>query len=155
MRDTRKALLWILEILEKHKMKYRVSGGFAARLYGSTRKLADIDIELPRGSIKKIIPGIRKHIVHGPNGYKDKEWDCYAVELVYKSQEIGLAEINRIFDKRERKWVPFKASFNKNPRLKVYGKIINIIRKEELIAYKNKIRRSVDLQDIEFLKKEI
>ena len=155
MRNTKAALLWVIDTLQRKRTPYRVSGGFAARLYGSKRLLADIDIELPNGSIKKLVPGIKEYIVHGPSLYKDKEWDCLFVELKYKGQEIGLAEIKRIFDKRKQKWVPFRAKFATTARIKVYGKFINVISREELIAYKSKIRRSVDLQDIEFLKKEI
>lgn len=151
MRQTKKAFNWIISILEKNKIKYRVSGGFAARFYGAKRHLADIDIELPRNSIEKLLPEIQDYVVKGPNWYKDKEWDCYAVELKYKDQELGLAEIRKIFDKNKNKWVKF--DFSRIVKRKVYGKIVNIITKEDLVAYKSKIRRKVDLQDLKWLSK--
>ena len=45
MRDTKKAFLWIIGILERNTIVYKISGGFVARIYGVNRQLADIDIE--------------------------------------------------------------------------------------------------------------
>ena len=45
MKDTAGALFWIVKILKKHKIPFHISGGFAAKLYGVKRDLADIDID--------------------------------------------------------------------------------------------------------------
>ncbi len=38
------ALRWIVEIFNRHNIPYRIGGGFAAKVYGSTRPLKDFDI---------------------------------------------------------------------------------------------------------------
>jgi hypothetical protein len=43
---TLKALHFIVGILNKHKIQYRIGGGLAAHVYGSTRAVNDIDISL-------------------------------------------------------------------------------------------------------------
>jgi len=37
MRDTKKAFLWIIGILERNTIVYKISGGFVARIYGVNR----------------------------------------------------------------------------------------------------------------------
>ena len=153
MKNTKSAFNCIIVILKKHKLPYRISGGFAARIYGSKRKLADIDIDTTDTALNKILPNVKKYIVHGPNRYKDKNWDVLGLELRYKGQEIGLIGVDsaKIFDKKNQKWIKYKADFSKTSKKKIYGKIVNIISKEDLIDYKQKIRRRVDVKDIKEL----
>lgn len=44
---TTRALKWIVGILSKLEVPYRIGGGFAAHVYGSNRLINDIDISLP------------------------------------------------------------------------------------------------------------
>ena|SRR3989344_6334504 len=150
MKKTKEAMEWIVRILKKQKLPYRLSGGFAARIYGSKRKLADIDIDTTDKALLTIIPEVQDYILDGPKRYKDKEWDVFALELNYKGQEIGLVGVDsaKIFDKRKKKWIRFETDFSKVVKKKVYGQTVNVISKEDLIDYKEKIRRRVDLQDI-------
>ncbi len=54
-KNTEAAFHWIIDILESHSIKYCISGGFAARVYGVERELADIDIVLNDSDISKIV----------------------------------------------------------------------------------------------------
>src|SRR3989338_11339919 len=48
MKNTQEALIWIIGVLKRHSIPFRISGGFAAKIYGSTRELADIDIGMDK-----------------------------------------------------------------------------------------------------------
>lgn len=76
------ALQWIVGILEKHNVPYQISGGFAARLYGATRPINDIDIDIAHDGFEKILPEVREYIFFGPADYKDEKWDIYEMQLM-------------------------------------------------------------------------
>lgn len=46
------ALKWIIKILNSKNIPYQISGGFAAKMYGSIRPLNDIDIDIPEDNFQ-------------------------------------------------------------------------------------------------------
>ncbi len=150
MKKTKEAFLWIIGILKKGKVPYLISGGLAARVYGSLRHLADIDIEIPNEYFGKILSAVKRYSVYGPKRYKDKNWDIFLLTLRYHGQLIDLSgiESGKIFDKRKNKWVKMKTDISNYNRRMVYGRFVNVSKKKDLIAYKKIIGRKVDLEDI-------
>ncbi len=57
----KKTLKWIIGIFTKHKIPFVVSGGLAARAYGSVRKLRDFDFDfdISNDSFKSKPPYVR------------------------------------------------------------------------------------------------
>src|SRR4030042_2802208 len=141
MRSTQEAFRWIVAILRKHKIPFQISGGLAARLYGSRRKLADIDIDVPKKAFPKILPDVSRYVIFGPARYKDPNWDLNMITLRYRGQEIALCGIEgaKIFYKRLKKWVLYRADLSKVIRKKIYGLSVPVIPKRELIDYKTKL----------------
>src|SRR3989344_3149994 len=141
MRKTKEAFKWIINILKKHKIPYRISGGLAARIYGSKRPLRDIDIEIQDSDFKDIIPDIKKYIKEGPKNFKDKVMKTYGLVLFYKGQQIEFSgtETEELFDAKRRKWIKSKIDISKITKKKVYGGIVKVIRKKDLLVYKKMI----------------
>ncbi|MFA7315210.1 MAG: hypothetical protein WC059_00195 [Candidatus Paceibacterota bacterium] len=153
MRNTEKAFLWIINILEKNKINYKISGGFAARIYGVNRELADIDIVVMAKDIPCIAEETREYIIFGPKRYKDENWDLELLTLNYEGQEIDIAEADvKIFNQLTRKWVLCSAQFNNTVQIDVYGKKVVVEDIDSLISYKSKLARQVDLEDVRQLK---
>jgi GNAT superfamily N-acetyltransferase len=150
MRNTRVAFRWIIAILRNHKIPFRISGGLAANAYGSKRKLADIDIDIPSRSFGKVMPDVSKYLIFGPERYRDKEWDLLLATLKYKSQEIDLcgAGTTKIFNKTTGKWERLDADLSNSYKTRIFGKVVPIVPKDELIAYKSKLLRKVDIADL-------
>ncbi len=155
MKNTEEAFKWIVNILNKHKIPFQIAGGFAARVYGSKRELADIDFDIPEDRFSEIIPEVKKYIIFGPKRYIDRNWDLQLMTLVYKNQEIDIGGSNNvmIFNSNNKQWLSLKTDFMKTDMIEIYGIRVPIIVKEELIKYKKILSREVDKIDIKQISK--
>ena len=157
MRKTKESFIWIVSLLRKHKIPFHISGGFAANIYGSNRPLADIDIEISDDKIFKIQKDVKKFIIYGPKRHKSKQFDLLLMTLKYKGQEIDICGINsqKLFVKTTKKWEKEKIDLSKAKRKKVYDLIVPVVPLKDLVNYKKKISRDVDIQDVKNLSKYI
>ncbi|MFH1770782.1 MAG: hypothetical protein ABH828_04455 [archaeon] len=153
VRKTKEAFTWIVNLLRSHEIPFLISGGFAANIYGSNRPLADIDIEIPNEKIFEIQNKVQKHIIYGPERYKDEEFDLLLLTLKYEGQEIDIcgADSKKLYDKQTKEWVEEKTDLTKATNKKVYDIIVPVIPLESLIGYKKVISRDVDIQDVKNL----
>ncbi len=152
-KNTEGAFKWIVGILQKHSIPFQIKGGFASRLYGVKRNLADIDISIPEDKYGDLIPYIKEFIVYGPEQYVDDEWDLKLMTLTYEGQDIDIAGAykKKNFDKTNNVWVNTPHNLDNSVYMEVYGLKVPVITKEDLIAYKKLIQRDVDIIDVEAL----
>lgn len=150
-KNTEAAFKWIVGILKKSSVPFQISGGFAARLYGSKRELADIDLGIPDNSFDTIYPEVKEYIIYGPEHYLDDEWDLKLMTLKYENQKIDIAgrDTIKIFDKERQTWVSAHRDLTVSEDIEVYGITVPVIPKQALIDYKKKINRKVDRLDVE------
>lgn len=149
MKNTEVAFNWIVDILERYGITYKISGGFAARVYGVNRELADIDIDVADSDILKIAEGARSHIVFGPARYKDDNWDIELMTLKYEGQEIDIAGIaSKFFNHETKQWESSLDNLQSIEMKEVFGRKVPIESRDSLIAYKTKLAREVDLEDV-------
>jgi hypothetical protein len=152
-KDTEEAFKWIVGLLHKHAIPFQIAGGFAARLYGSERELADIDIGIPDSRFDELYPDVKEYSTFGPAQYVDEEWILQLLTLKYKGQEIDIAgkDNSKIFDKETKTWVSASRDLSISEIREVYGLTVPIIPREGLIAYKKKLMREVDKADLKAL----
>ncbi len=153
MRKTKSAFCWLINLFRKNKVEFIVFGGFAATIYGSPRKLADIDVCIGERDLVKLFPGIQRYAKIKLKHYKDANWDTLLVTLVYAGQEIDICAIEKtnIFNKIEKKWEPLSNYLKRPQKVKYLGRTLKVVRKSKLIEYKNKLLRRVDKKDAKFL----
>jgi len=149
-RETKKAFLWIIKILRKDKVPFQVTGGFAAEIYGSRRKLFDIDIDIPGSRIRKILPDVKDYLIFGPKEYKDKDFDVYMITLKYNGQRIDICDCykQKIFDRKKKRWITEKIVLSHYEKKRIFDAIVPVITKKELIKYKEELMRKTDIEDI-------
>ena len=155
MKDTESSFRWIINILQNNNIPFQIEGGFASRLYGSNRELADIDISIPEDRFDELLPYLKDYIIYGPSQYLDEEWDLKLITLTYMGQDIDIAGAyeKKNFDKNKKIWVNVPSDLSKSVYIDVYGLKVPVILKDQLIDYKKIIARDVDLIDVEFLSK--
>lgn len=152
---TIEALRWIVSILDKNKVEYQISGGFAAKLYDSSRELNDIDFEISEKYFPKILPEISQYIIYGPERFKDAKWDCYRVTLDYFGQKIDItgADTLRMSNKERTKWITYDNYVFDSLDANVEDVNIKVISPQELIDYKKELDGDHQLEDIRAINK--
>jgi hypothetical protein len=137
------ALKWIIDILNKNNIPYRIGGGFAAYVYGSRRPINDIDISFSGKYFPFIISKVQEHIKSGPKHYSDEKWDCDCLSIKYYDQKIDMTDIDtlRMSNKEQTKWFQTKDHFRKFPNVVkvVEGIEVSLIDPRDLAAYKKEL----------------
>ena len=151
MNKSQVALIWITNILNSHKVPFQISGGLAAKIYGSPRPLNDIDIDIPDANFPDILEEVKPYITYGPEQYKNPKWDALTITLDYYGQEIDItgATKGKMSNKQETAWLPIACDFNKVVYKEILGVKVPVISKEDLINYKKELGGDHQLFDIE------
>ncbi len=137
------ALKWIVHILNKNNIPYRIGGGFAAHMYGSSRPVNDIDFSLSGEYFPIIVSETKDYITAGPKHYSNAKWDCNTLSLNYQGQQIDITDIDtlKMSSREKTEWFQTKDHFRKFPTItKVIENIeISLIDPRDLIAYKKEL----------------
>ncbi len=154
-KQTVDALKWIVDILNIHHVQYQLTGGFAAKLYGSSRELHDIDIDIPNASMQKILPDVAEFITYGPAHFRDAKWDMELMTLDYNGQEIDVGGINtlRISNKERTEWISYPNDLSNCLAMRVDGIDVKVQHPLVLASYKKELDGDHQLLDIEAAEK--
>jgi hypothetical protein len=150
------ALKWIIEILHKNNIPYRIGGGVAAHFYGSERSVKDIDITIPGKYFPVIVSEASEYITAGPKHGSNEKWDCDYIALNYNGQEIDITDIDtlKMSNKGKTEWIQTKDAFCKFPNheVEIEGIKVSLIDPRDLVAYKKELdgdHQSADIVAIE------
>ena len=156
------ALKWIIDILDKNNIPYRIGGGLAAHIYGSERSVNDIDISLSGKYFNLIIPEVKDYLKSGVKYYSGEKWDCNYLSITYHNQKIDITDIDtlRMSNKEQTEWFQTKDHFCKFPNVSkiINGINVSVIDPRDLIAYKKELADKdhlYQLTDIEAVEKYI
>jgi hypothetical protein len=157
MRDTRAAFVWVIRLLRKKKIHFYITGGFAARAYGSTRRLRDIDLDIKEKDFSKILPSIKKYIVFGPTTLINAKWKTPLITIKFKGQEIDFCGADNCWINYNKKWKNCPMC-KKTIKLEIFGQQVEVINPQELIDYKKLLSGEHQKRDIfainQFIKKQ-
>ncbi len=151
-----RALGWLTGILARRRVPYQVVGGLAARAYGASRALVDIDLYIPLSHAQAALEEMRPYLVRAPLPHKSDSWDLVYLALQYEGVwiEIGDSETNpRFFNRIDRRWEPQVIDYEASRLAALYGCEVAVMPRDELLRYKAMLDREVDHLDIEEIEK--
>jgi hypothetical protein len=142
MQDIKRALDWIIPLLKKKGISFQITGGFAAYLYGATRQVNDIDIDLPTSNLDSLLPEVESYITSPPQRHSDTTWDLYVCTLNYHGQLIDLTGASDAFihNKDTGRWDALEMNFGLVVWRDALGHSLPVQNPNDLIAYKLKIK---------------
>lgn len=134
-------LKWITDILNQLNIPYQVVGGLAAKCYGSTRPLHDIDFYVPSEGISKLEHELEDYLIFGPEHHQDENWDLVFMKLCYNGQQIefGDADNTKYFDSQSQTWVREDINFKESNLVEFEGMELPVMPKQNLLAYKQRL----------------
>ena len=148
---TIETLRWMTRTLDALSIPYQISGGFAAKLYGSPRPLNDIDFDIPDDAFPLIEPHLRPHLVYGPDRYIDEKWDILLMTADYAGQEIDVSggTTGRMTSKGDVAWMESPSDFESTIRMTLEDMSLQVIPPRALAAYKWHLNGDHQRADIE------
>lgn len=155
MQNTKAAFEWIVNVLMMRKIPFQITGGLAANVYGAGRALYDIDIDLPQDCLGRVCLDAGERVIFKPYRLKDENWDLWLATLRYKNQDIDVCagETIRIRGGAGKRWRRYPFNLRESVKKEVFGRVVPVIGKENLIAYKNILGRECDREDVDLLEK--
>lgn len=146
----RRALEWIAGMLDELGISFQIAGGLAAIAYGSDRPLHDIDIYVPPGELDAILPRLGDHGDRSPRHVRSEHWDCLFLEVHHTGVEVELADAGRTLYRAGagRPWHAADVDFDRSVRREVFGVEVPVMPLDDLVRYKRRLGRPVDLEDL-------
>ena len=153
--NTALALQWIVNIFHKYQIPFQITGGLAAKAYGSTRPLNDIDIDVPEEHITEMFSDVQDYRIFGPKRYRDERWDTMLLTLKYKNQliDIGGAYATKICDVNSGRWIPVQCNFSTAIEHSLFDIRVPVVCPTDLILYKRLLKGKHQKQDIAAIEK--
>ena len=143
-------LAWLADLLARHGVPWRVTGGLAARCHGATRPLADIDIDVPDDALLALQPALAGFVVDPPHRHRSATWDLLLCTLDHHGQQVDLAGGSscRIFDHARGEWQDDLFAAHEVVHRELLGRVVPVIPRAALLAYKRALDRDVDRLDV-------
>lgn len=137
-----------IELLNDHKVKYLIIGGYAVNFHGYPRYTKDIDFWLwmTKPNIKKLIKAIKKFGFRGLNlEIEDFMTPENIIQLGYEPYRIDLLV--------DVEGVDFEECYERRTEAELDGTEVKFLSLQDLITAKKKAGRLQDLADAEQLEK--
>jgi hypothetical protein len=155
MRQEPVALGWIVDLLSGLGVPFQAVGGLAARAYGASRPLVDLDFYVPTARLTEIAAAAADFVVRPPAAYRDATWDLSFMKLEFAgcAIELGGAEDARFYDIEANRWREARVCFDRSETRLIFGIPVPTMPREQVLQYKRRLGRDVDLEDIDEIRR--
>jgi hypothetical protein len=142
------ALAILHHCFAENDIRYQLTGGMAARLYGSSRALNDIDIEVNERDIERVQIALAEYVTKGLYRLIDDSFDIWMMTLNIDGTPVDISQAAPILLRGVvGSWQRFDAHIENSKIINVRGIPISVVELDGLLSYKTVLGRSVDLED--------
>jgi len=143
------ALAWITDLLRRAGVRFQLVGGGAARAWGATRALVDLDFYVD-ADLRELAAELDPWLVRRPGRHVDEHWDLTYLQLYYRAQPIELAEAAGATYREPAtdRWHDQVVDFGASVEREVLGVTVPVMPRRQLLEYKRRLGRPVDEQDV-------
>lgn len=144
------AMAWLADLFRDHDVRYAAAGGLAARSWGATRPLVDLDFFVYAEDLDRVECDLAPYVVRPLTALKDDHWDLSFMRLEYGGVplELSVAEGARYRESATGEWHDTCPDFSACPEREILGVRLRVMNRDDLVAYKRRVDRAVDRADI-------
>jgi hypothetical protein len=141
----------LLGILDEAGACYQFTGGFAGNLHGSRWPLHDLDVDVARGDLPRLAELLRPYTTRPLGRYVDDEFELWLLRAEVEGVAIDVSQAEEAYARVGGRRVPLGTRLELRQRLPVLDLEVWVQPLGELIAYKELLGRSADVDDLRAL----
>jgi len=144
------AMAWLADLFRDQDVRYAAAGGLAARAWGATRPLVDLDFYVHGEDLDRIETDLAPYVVRPLTGIRNDHWDLSFMRLEYSGipLELSVAEGARYREAATGEWHDACPTFSACPERELLGVKLRIMDRDDLVEYKRRVDRAVDRADV-------
>jgi hypothetical protein len=144
------AMAWLADLFCDQEVRYAAAGGLAARSWGATRPLVDLDFYVHGEDLDRIATDLAPYVVRPLTKLQDDHWDLSFMRLEYADipLELSVAEGAKYREAATGGCHDACPSFEACPERELLGVKLRIMDRDDLIEYKRRVDRAVDRADV-------
>jgi hypothetical protein len=146
-----RALHRLVGILDESAVCYQFTGGFAGNLHGSRWPLHDLDLDVAREDLPRLVAPLRPYTTRPLGLYVDAEFELQLLRAEIDGVGIDVSQAEDAYARVGGRRVSLNTSLANRRRVSVLGVNVWVQPLRELIAYKELLGRSADLADLRAL----
>ncbi len=119
-------------------LRYHLCGGAAARVYGATRPLNDLDFEVPDAALPTVEQALESYVKFPCERFRDAKWDLLMVQFEINGQwvDISGADSGLMTNLAKTEWVSAASEFTRDEVIKIGNIHCCVMPVDDLITYK-------------------
>jgi hypothetical protein len=138
----------LITCFEQQAIRYQVTGGLAGNIYGSTWPLHDIDVDVARTDLPKIVACFAAMIVRPFGRFIDDEFDLYLLSLEIERVQVDISQAEEAYLFSHGKRLPLNIDLSRAQQHDFQGVRLWVQPLDALIAYKEQLGRTADVADL-------
>ena len=148
-----RAVRQLIGFLEESRACYQFTGGFAGNLHGSRWPLHDFDLDVAKKDLPRLAELLCPYTYRPLAPYEDEEFRLQLMQAKIMGVEIDIAEAEDAFGWSGSCWLPLGTDLASRQVVPLLDMRVWVLPLDSLIAYKELIGRSEDVNDLRVLLK--